>query len=1163
MPETSFSENAQRDPEHRISNSLERLNGKDLRVLLLWILAGLLGIGVAYRYFFSAFPEAAVDFQVTRGAAHDRARAFAEAQGAQLQDYKSSVVFGVDDQEKIYLEREVGLEQANRLMSSEVSVWYWQTRFFRPLQREEFRVGVDPGGRIVSYNHVLEEAAPGARLERDAALARAEEFLRGTLSTPLDQYTFLAEESNSVVRPNRTDWSFTWERSGFRAKEAPYRLRVGLQGEGIGGYEEFLKVPEAWQRDYAALRSSNNFIVIIAMLPYALLLGAALSVTITLGRSGLARWDGALKLGLVIAGLYFLAELNQWPLTLAGYDTNGSYSSFWLGRMGAAIATSVALALLVVMTYVPGEPLYRHSQPGQLRMGKLLSLPGLRSKEFFSSTVIGVCLACAHIGFVVLFYVWGRRFGVWAPQDLQYSDILSTALPWLYPLSVGVYASASEEFLFRLFAIPFLLRTTKSKFLAIVIPAFAWGFLHANYPQEPAYIRGIEVGFIGIVAGVVMLRWGIWATLIWHYSVDAFLVGLSLMRSQDLYSQLSGAVVGFAAPILVGVAGALYLARGGFAPSAELLNRAAPLAEIPAAAPAEAVVAAPIAEYAPLGKRALAILGVGGLLGAALLWGVKPAGIGDFVRFSIHAGQAEARADDVLRQRQVDPTGYHRVATIQYTFSGLANEYLRRNIGIEATNRIYRDAVPSAFWGVRYFRDSEKEEYLVVLLPDGGLHSVHHTLPEAAPGPNLSKEEAEALAADFLRRNFLRQNKGGLELDQWKVVEARSAKLPARTDHTFTWEQTASLIPEGVPAEMDAEGAHVRVRLQVQGAEVSGYRIFVHVPEEWVRRQNQDTLAGTAQFAGMMLFVAVFVIAVLVIFFRSLRHSAAAAVPWRGLARGLIVVLIAALANFAMQGPQHLTTYITDQPFSTFAGIKLISLSLAAVMLYSITVLLLGLAVFFLARRHGHEHLTGWRNRPRVYYRDAFWVGLCGSVTLLGLQRVSDWTRQVWPVWRHAFPATVPEGLDTYWPALHALAGAVIYGFLVIGVLALALGFASSYLRPAWVQGLLLAVLAVLMAPRWGSGSDFVQSALLGFVGLAVIWWGAQRLVRFNLLGYILVTMLLSLAAAAPNLVLQPNSWFRDNGLAIGAAAAVLLLWPLVARWSGTRGETTGTSQPY
>src|SRR5229473_1987198 len=138
----------------------------------------------------------------------------------------------------------------------------------------------------------------------------------------------------------------------------------------------------------------------------------------------------------------------------------------------------------------------------------------------------------------------------------------------------------SEEFLFRLFAIPFLESVTRSRVLAVILPAFSWSFLHSAYPQEPGYIRGIEVGIIGIVAGIVMLRWGIVATLIWHYTVDASLVGLLLIRSNSLYFKISGAVVAAAALAPLAFACISYLMRGGFEDDEGLLNCAKPLSEV-------------------------------------------------------------------------------------------------------------------------------------------------------------------------------------------------------------------------------------------------------------------------------------------------------------------------------------------------------------------------------------------------------------------------------------------------------------------------------------------------------------------------------------------------------------------------------------------------------
>ena len=102
-----------------------RLTGPDKRVLLLWIISGLLGALLAQRYYFRAFPEASVDFKISRSAAQQRAKQFVESLGENITGYQSTIVFNVDEDAKTYLERELGLEQANRLMSGQLNIWYW------------------------------------------------------------------------------------------------------------------------------------------------------------------------------------------------------------------------------------------------------------------------------------------------------------------------------------------------------------------------------------------------------------------------------------------------------------------------------------------------------------------------------------------------------------------------------------------------------------------------------------------------------------------------------------------------------------------------------------------------------------------------------------------------------------------------------------------------------------------------------------------------------------------------------------------------------------------------------------------------------------------------------------------------------------------------------
>ena len=168
---------------------------------------------------------------------------------------------------------------------------------------------MSPSGRLVGFEHIVEESRSGARLERDAALAIAANFLRAQDPARFTQFDYVPEEANLQERPNRRDWSFTWELRGFRAPDsaqgAPYRLTVGLQGDQVSNLDEFLKVPETWTRGYENLRSANTFITNVALIPYMLLLGGAFWILYELSRRGVLRFAGSLWLGMIFAILFF------------------------------------------------------------------------------------------------------------------------------------------------------------------------------------------------------------------------------------------------------------------------------------------------------------------------------------------------------------------------------------------------------------------------------------------------------------------------------------------------------------------------------------------------------------------------------------------------------------------------------------------------------------------------------------------------------------------------------------------------------------------------------------------------------------------------------------------------------------------------------------------
>ena len=234
----------------------ERLRRADFRFLAVCFLLLAATVWFSARYFYRAFPEASIDFRVTR----DQARALAESvpgcQGLRVNGYRQASRFSYDDTAKTFLERELGLDRANRLMGSRVRLWRWSWRWFRPLQKEEFRVDVTPAGELgglPSTRSPKPPPAPACPPTRRAPWPSDSCATPCTATRPRLDFV----EGSSVTRPARTDHTFTWKERDFAIHDATYRLEVTVLGSEVGAYREYLKVPETWQRAYEGLRSRN------------------------------------------------------------------------------------------------------------------------------------------------------------------------------------------------------------------------------------------------------------------------------------------------------------------------------------------------------------------------------------------------------------------------------------------------------------------------------------------------------------------------------------------------------------------------------------------------------------------------------------------------------------------------------------------------------------------------------------------------------------------------------------------------------------------------------------------------------------------------------------------------------------------------------------------
>ena len=1081
--------------------SLERLTRNDLKTMGWALLLGALGLGIALRYYTAAFPEASINFKVSRPEVEQRAREFLLKRGFDLTPYRQTILFRYADSAKIYLERELGLEEANRLMASEISVWRWKVRFFKPPEKEELIVWLDPAGQLVGFEHIIEERIPGARLEKSQAQSVAEVFLHNYLNLDLADYRLV--EDILQERPHRLDYLFTWERKNFKAKEATYRIAASIQGDQVGKALPLLKVPESWQRDYEGMRSRNQILQSAASLFLVPLIIALLLTLIPAIRQGRIVWKPLLGLGAFVGVVLAVNSINNLSLDSENISAATTYPTFIFMEIVGALILGLLIAMMVTVTAAGGDAVYRGFSAERVALPRLFTLSGLRTKEFFTATVIGYSLAAAQMGFVVIFYLAAERFGAWSPMEPQYNNSLNTTLPWLYPLTIGLQAATLEEFVFRLFAIPFLKKYLKSTWLAVLLPAFIWGFLHSGYPQQPSWIRGVEVGLVGVALGFVFLRFGILSTLVAHYTFNAASVGILLLRSDNFYFILSGGLVMDAVLIPLVIAGALYWQHRQFNPDPQLYNgglpppapvpQPAPEAALPLPSPRQAVIGPTGLGYAPLSLKGLGLAAAAGLVGLAL-WIFLPVDqVLDSLRWQKGPREAEQIADRYLENRGVHPQQWQRITNYQDYFQGQEAEYVRRHGGIQKVNELWSGKLQTAVagWRVRYFHPRQKEEHLIHVSPDGRVARYEHLLEERAPGDNLTSLEAQQRTAAYLLRNHQ------LDVSAWKLVEEKLEKREARSDYHLVWEEPNPVVAEG----------YVRAEADVRGGEVGGYRTFLRVPEEWTRELTRMRIQNLIAGAIIILIIAT----LLVLAARLMRGH-----PFRWRIYVWLTLLVSAV-NLLSQF-NHLRSlgagYNTSIPWAGYLFQQMIGSTVLAVMGIAILTFLLALLadLFYAARTFARELIPGGALFHSAYFRDALVAGISVALGFRGFNQLAAYISQLFPLPQRSVSIGLRSVIDTYLPGLSSGINGILEGLLRVALLGIALGFFQKFLHSRMQRLAVLAAIAVILPMAAALGwREFFQNLALLLPGMLLWLLAFKHLLRNNLVSYLVAFSLLSL----------------------------------------------------
>ena len=229
-------------------------------VWIAFTLVSLASAVLAVRYFPRAFSIVALDITMDREQALARARELMTRDQLGPPDYRQAASFTLDGETQTFVELEGGGKEAFTAMlrSGLYSAYTWQVRQFKEGETHETTIRFTPAGTPYGFVEKLAEDAPGAALDPAAARAIAE---RGAARWSLDLSPFTVAEQGQERRVGgRVDHTITYERTGAAAGEGRYRLRLVVSGDRLTELTHFVRIPEAFTRRYANMRSANEAI---------------------------------------------------------------------------------------------------------------------------------------------------------------------------------------------------------------------------------------------------------------------------------------------------------------------------------------------------------------------------------------------------------------------------------------------------------------------------------------------------------------------------------------------------------------------------------------------------------------------------------------------------------------------------------------------------------------------------------------------------------------------------------------------------------------------------------------------------------------------------------------------------------------------------------------
>jgi 3'-phosphoadenosine 5'-phosphosulfate sulfotransferase (PAPS reductase)/FAD synthetase len=401
---------------------------------LLWtgatILSGLLYF-FSFHFFPKTFPLIHLDITMDLKQALERADTIAKENNFGPIEHENAAMFYTDATVKTFVELEAGGKDAFVAMMDEklYMPYTWRVRHFKEHEKNETTIAFSPDGTPYGFIETISENIPGAQLPEEQARTIAELNAAQQWNIDFNQYS-LVEASQKTQSSKRIDHTFVYERLNKTIGEGLYRLKIVVSGDTMSELSHFVKVPEAFNRRYAEMRSANNTIAwaasFIMMLLY--LLGGCGFGLYWIIKKRFGIFKQPLKLAQFLAFTSILASINQLPFLWTHYNSAHSSHGFLTQLFLSLVVQLIAQTAFLTIIIATAESLTRKAFGHHPQLWSLWSPKNAASYTVLGRTVGGYLMVGFNCAFVIAFYLFSTRYlGWWMPSETLFDpNVLAT-----------------------------------------------------------------------------------------------------------------------------------------------------------------------------------------------------------------------------------------------------------------------------------------------------------------------------------------------------------------------------------------------------------------------------------------------------------------------------------------------------------------------------------------------------------------------------------------------------------------------------------------------------------------------------------------------------------------------------------------------------------------